>query len=857
VPRRRIFPKQFRANVLIGRRFPRQLQAGLVAALIITTVTVGSNPAQAQVNALAVAAGPAFPSSVQVGQQNQPGLIAVTNNSVGNLATQPVTITNIRLNPSCANSFSGSGNEPCTQPDSRSLPGPILGMDAIATGRPGTACAGILFAVSAPNANGTVTFTPTSPVVLAPVTTGGPTTTCLIDFTFDVLQRPLDGSTSAVLFVDAVVPNPSPPPSSIPAFNIPGTSSIIVVGEAPTTIVTQASPQTLQEGGIFGDTATVTGVPGGPPLTSSVVFTLYRSAPGSPGFPTCTAGEMVTSSVVQVVPGSAAPNGAPRATATFVPTPAQPPGRYAFVASYDRPGGPNPDVNHLSSTSPCADPNEQVTVVPALPSIALDVTANPTSVVAPGGPVTFTVRVTNTGSRDVTLTSLTDDVYGDLNGQGTCVVAPPGSVPPTTPLLTANGGSYTCTYTGVVQGTGGQSQTNHVSASADIPGAQTTVIDDATVTITGAPGSRYTPLSPVRIEDTRTGAGGLSGPVGSGATVEVQITGRGGVPAGASAVVLNVTVTQPTAEGYLTMYPVGSPRPLAANVNFTPAKTVPNLVVVKVGTNGRVAMFNSNGATHVIYDVAGYYLEGAGGNAGRYQPLVPARIADTRSSIGGVRLGPGQSFDLQVSGRGGAPVSGISAAVLNVAATNTTATSYLTVYPTGEARPLAANLNFTAGDTVSNRTMTKLGTAGRVTIYNNAGDTDVVVDLGGTYTDASVAGTLGAYTPLEPARILDTRSGAAIPAGGTVEVQVTGQGGVPPTGVRAVILSVAVTQPAGSGYLTIFPSGAARPLASDLNYATGETRANLVVVQVGANGKVGLFSSTQAHVVFDVAGWFT
>ena len=55
--------------------------------------------------------------------------------------------------------------------------------------------------------------------------------------------------------------------------------------------------------------------------------------------------------------------------------------------------------------------------------------------------------------------------------------------------------------------------------------------------------------------------------------------------------------------------------------------------------------------------------------------------------------------------------------------------------------------------------MAKLGTGGKVTIYNNAGSTDVIVDVGGWFTDASVAGTAGAYTPLTPARILDTRDG--------------------------------------------------------------------------------------------------
>ncbi len=379
-----------------------------------------------------------------------------------------------------------------------------------------------------------------------------------------------------------------------------------------------------------------------------------------------------------------------------------------------------------------------------------------------------------------------------------------------------------------------------------------------TPTVPPGGGGRYTPLTPARILDTRDGTGGLSGPVASGATVEVQITGRGGVPAtGVAAVAVNVTVTQPTGSGFLTLYPAGSALPLAANLNFTPAKTVPNLVVVKLGTGGRVAMLNSAGSTHVIYDVAGWYSESGSGNAGRYSALVPARLLDTR---GGLYLGPGASLDLQVSGQGGVPASGAAAAVLNVAATATTATSFLTVYPTGEPRPLAANVNFTAGDTVSNRAMAKLGTGGKVTIYNSSGTTDVIVDVGGWFSDASVAGTTGAYTALVPARILDTRDGTGgisgpIGGGANVDVQVTGQGGVPASGVSAVILNATVVGPTAGGWITVSPTGTPLPLASDLNYATGETRPNLVVARVGTGGKVNLFTSAGTHVVFDVAGW--
>jgi glucose/arabinose dehydrogenase len=264
----------------------------------------------------------------------------------------------------------------------------------------------------------------------------------------------------------------------------------------------------------------------------------------------------------------------------------------------------------------------------------------------------------------------------------------------------------------------------------------------------------YTSLTPARILDTRDGAT----PVGPAGTVDMQVTGRGGVPAsGVSAVAVNVTVTEPTASGFLTVFPAGTPRPLASNLNFDPGKTVPNLVVARLGAGGRLSMYNSAGSTHVVVDVAGWYSGSGAGNEGRLQPITPARILDTRTGTGGgVRLGPGASLDLEVSGRGGVPPTGARAAVLNVAATGTTASSWLTVFPTGEPRPLASSVNFGPGDTVSNRVMARLGAGGRVTVYNNAGSTDVVVDVGGWYTDASVGGTAGEYTALSPARILDT-----------------------------------------------------------------------------------------------------
>ena len=208
----------------------------------------------------------------------------------------------------------------------------------------------------------------------------------------------------------------------------------------------------------------------------------------------------------------------------------------------------------------------------------------------------------------------------------------------------------------------------------------------------GAEGSRFTPVAPSRILDTRTGVGAPAATVGPASTISLQVTGRAGVPAaGVSAVVLNVTVTQPTATSFLTAWPAGAARPLASNLNDVAGQTVPNLVIVKVGEGGQVNLYNHAGTAHLIADVAGWFGDGA---ESTFTALAPARILDTRTAT---KPGAASTLELQVTGRGGVPATGVSAVVLNVTVTEPTATSFLTAWPAGSARPLASNLNYVAG----------------------------------------------------------------------------------------------------------------------------------------------------------------
>jgi PKD repeat protein len=146
-------------------------------------------------------------------------------------------------------------------------------------------------------------------------------------------------------------------------------------------------------------------------------------------------------------------------------------------------------------------------------------------------------------------------------------------------------------------------------AVTDVDGWTSTPTSQMVTVVAPAAGS-FASLPPARILDTRSGNGAPAAPVAAGGTVALQVTGRGGVPAsGVSAVVLNVTVTQPKAVGFITAYPHGTAKPTASNLNFVAGQTVPNLVVALVGADGGVALYNgSSGTVQLIADVAGYYL---------------------------------------------------------------------------------------------------------------------------------------------------------------------------------------------------------------------------------------------------------
>jgi hypothetical protein len=256
-------------------------------------------------------------------------------------------------------------------------------------------------------------------------------------------------------------------------------------------------------------------------------------------------------------------------------------------------------------------------------------------------------------------------------------------------------------------------------------------------------------------------------------------------------------------------------------------------------------------------------MVGARPPGGSYRALSPARVADTRTGLGGVPRGPTRRLVLSTAGRAGVPggvMSGVSAVAVNITVRPGSVGGFVTAYPTGSPRPPTSNVNFARGRTVAQLAVVPVNRAGQLTIEASA-PAEFVVDIEGYFTTPEAASTRGLFNPLDPARIMDSRPGAgagAIGPGGTAVVQVTGRGGVPATGVSAVVINTTITGPTKVGYVTDYPTGTPRPLTSTVNFAPGQTVANRAIVPVGTGGTISLYNdSGVTRPVIDVTGYLT
>ncbi len=363
-------------------------------------------------------------------------------------------------------------------------------------------------------------------------------------------------------------------------------------------------------------------------------------------------------------------------------------------------------------------------------------------------------------------------------------------------------------------------------------------------------------LTPSRVCDTRDGTGGTRRPIGPGGTLRVQVAGRGGVPStGVFAAAVNVTSVNATTGGFFSVFPSDAPVTGSSSLNPQPGRSVPNMALVGLGPDGCIGVYNASGTTDCVVDVMGYVRADPGSGL---LPLVPDRLLDTRTGNGAPaqRLRAGRTIDVMVAGRGGVPASGADSVVLNVAAVAPSGRGYVSVWPSGQRRPLVSNLNYERGRNVPNLVVCKLGTDGAVSLYASGGDLDLVADVVGCFTADGAR-----MMPVTPTRLLDTRRGQGarsgpLTAASEIELVVAGVGGVA-SNARAVVLNVTAAEATSDTYVTVYPNGVGRPTASTLNVTAGGTIANLAIAKVGSGGRVRLYNHLGAtHLVADVAGYF-
>ena len=247
-------------------------------------------------------------------------------------------------------------------------------------------------------------------------------------------------------------------------------------------------------------------------------------------------------------------------------------------------------------------------------------------------------------------------------------------------------------------------------------------------------------------------------------------------------------------------------------------------------------------------------------------PVTPARIVDTRIGLGGATgpTEPQSTTTFTVTGVGGVPTTGVTAVVLNVAADQPAAPGFIQLFPTGNGTPgESSSLNVDhAGQTVANLVIVGVDASGRFSLFTQS-STHIVIDVFGYFTAVPEASS-GRLVTIDPVRVLDTRSGEGrggvqgpVPAQGTVAVSMAG---AIPIDASAVVMTLTGDQATAPGYIQAIPTGGATALRSTSNInleRAGDTMANLVIIPLGADGTLTLFTQSGAELVVDVVGYFT
>ena len=374
---------------------------------------------------------------------------------------------------------------------------------------------------------------------------------------------------------------------------------------------------------------------------------------------------------------------------------------------------------------------------------------------------------------------------------------------------------------------------------------------------------QFIPMTPCRLVDTRPDRGG-SGPIqgGTARTFNLPQLAQSASPpceslASAAAYSLNVSAVPQGPLGYLTVWPDGLTRPLIATLNSLDGRIKANAAIVAAGDNQSIDIYATN-TTDVVLDIDGYFAPLPNPSALAFYTLTPCRVIDTRNpdgDLGGPYLQGHQERDFPVLEATACNIpSSAQAYSMNFAVVPKQALGYLSVWPTGQSRPVVSTLNDLTGTIVANAAIVPAGTAGDIAVYPS-NDTDLVVDIDGYFAPPGTGG-LSLYT-FSPCRVLDTRTvGNGQPFSGTLSPPVSVAGG--PCAIswaQAYVFNASVVPQGPLGYLTLWPDGQQRPLASTLNAMDGMITSNMAIVP-SSNGSIDAYASGITQLVLDISSYF-
>ncbi len=304
------------------------------------------------------------------------------------------------------------------------------------------------------------------------------------------------------------------------------------------------------------------------------------------------------------------------------------------------------------------------------------------------------------------------------------------------------------------------------------------------------------------------------------------------------------------------MWPTSQYQPSTSTMNSIDGRVKANAAILPGGVNAAVSVYVTD-TTNVILDINGYF-EAANNSTLAFFSLPPCRVLDTRNpvgSLGGPFLAGGQQRDFPVLDATSCGIpSSAEAYSLNFTVVPHGPLGYLTVWPTGQSRPVVSTLNAPTGTVVANAAIVPAGSSGKISTYVT-NDTDLIADINGYFAPASSGLNPLSLYPLQACRALDTRLGRGGWFSGEYVLDVLDTYCAVSDQAQAYILNATVVPRATLGYLTLWPDGANKPLVSTLNASDGAVTSNMAIVPT-TTGLIDVYSSDLTQLLLDISGYF-